>query len=155
MDLKLILVFVVAVLAGYFLFFSGRIGENYGSIQPDPAAREAFEHYRVDPDLAYYYSGSEVRPNAVIGIDRRFALDETLWEKMNPAPEPFRETIRRMQSRALELNRSLYGFAILDPRGDPLGVWYSLPGIHATVKMLDDHRISISTPPQTVWDDGP
>ncbi len=155
MDLKLILVVTVAILAGYFLFFSGRFSENYGMIKPDPAVTEAFEHYRIDPDLVYYYSGPEVRPNAVIGIDRRFVLDSTQWEKMNPAPDPFRETIRCMQSKALELNRSLYGFAILDPRGDPLGAWYSLPGIQVSVKMLDGNRVSISTPPVIVWDDGP
>ena len=155
MDLKLILVVAVAILAGYFLFFSGRFGENYGAIKPDPAVTEAFEHYQTDPDLVYYYSGSEVRPNAVIGIDRRFVLDSKLWEKMNPAPDPFRGTIGRMQSRALELNRSLYGFAILDPRGDPVGAWYSLPGIHVSVRMLDGNRVSISTPPLNVWDDGP
>ena len=72
-----------------------------------------------------------------------------------PAPDPFRGTIGRMQSRALELNRSLYGFAILDPRGDPVGAWYSLPGIHVSVRMLDGNRVSISTPPLNVWDDGP
>jgi hypothetical protein len=155
MELKFILAVAVAILIGYLLFFAGRIGEDYGTIQPDQAAKEAFEQCRVNPDLVYYFSGSEVYPNAVIGIDRRFFLDSTLWEKMNPAQDNFRETIRRMQSRALESNRSLYGFAILDPRGNHLGEWYSLPGIDVAVKMLGDDRLSISTPPLNVWGDGP
>jgi hypothetical protein len=36
-----------------------------------------------------------------------------------------------------------------------VGAWYSLPGIHVSVRMLDGNRVSISTPPLNVWDDGP
>jgi hypothetical protein len=155
MELKFILVAAAVVLVGFILFFSGRFNEDYGTIKPDQAARDTFENYQINPERVYYFSGSEVCPNAVIGVDRRFFLDSTLWEKMNPHQGNLGETIRHMQSRALESNRSLYGFVILDPRGDPLGEWYSLPGIPVVVKMLDDNRVSISTPPLTVWGDGP
>jgi hypothetical protein len=55
--------------------------KNYGSIVPDGSVMEAFDKFHVNPNYNYYYSGSEVYPSAVIGLDNAYALDSDLWKK--------------------------------------------------------------------------
>jgi len=55
--------------------------------------------------------------------------------------------IDQMQSMALRIRQSQYGFAVLDDRGRQIGVWYSIPSAMTSVKSIDDQTVLIYTPP--------
>ncbi|MBM4272128.1 MAG: hypothetical protein FJ139_08250 [Deltaproteobacteria bacterium] len=134
------LIFVV------FLGCAGKYFKNYGGIVPNQDATTAFEKYQVDPNLNYYYSGSGVYPNAVMGLNKAYTLDSDLWKKVDMTPQLFREFVTNMQTKALTLGQNQYGFAILDEKGKRIGVWYSLLLVRTVVQMKDNKTVIIHTP---------
>ena len=51
-----------------------------------------------------------------------------------------------MQSRALQRNRNLRGFDMVDQRGERIGEWYSAVGIHAVIKRTGMDSVEIFPP---------
>jgi hypothetical protein len=138
-----------------FLVFSfwGCAGflNGYGAINPDQSVTRAFEAFQPNPNYNYYYSGSDLYPNALIGLDKRYKVEPDLWKKMGPAPIDFKDMISQMQSKALSLGQFQHGFAILDDNGRPIGAWYSLLHAATTVKMKDDQTVLIYQPPLNTY----
>jgi len=66
---------------------AGMMVKNYGSFEPDRGILKAFEGYQVNPNLNYYVSGSDVHPNAIMGLNKKFTLEESLWKKVEMTPE--------------------------------------------------------------------
>jgi len=125
---------------------AGTFFKNYGGITPDADATKAFETYRIDPNYNYYTSGSFVYPNALMGLDKTYALDSDLWKKIEPTPQEFREIIQNMQKKALSLGQSQHGFAILDDNGKRIGVWYSLLSVRTVIQRKEGGKVVIHTP---------
>lgn len=134
-------------------FFWGCAGflKGYGAINPDRSVTQAFETFQINPNYNYYYSGSDVYPNALIGLDKKFKIEPDLWKKLEPAPKAFKDLITQMQSKALSLGQFQHGFAILDDNGRPIGAWYSILRAATTVKMMDDQTILIYQPPLNTY----
>jgi len=57
---------------------TGQLFRNYGRIDPNQAVTEAFERYEVNPNLRYYISGSDLFPNALMGLHREYRLESGL-----------------------------------------------------------------------------
>ena len=125
---------------------AGIFQKNYGSIKPDGDVSAAFESYKIDPQLNYYISGSEVYPNALMGLKKTYTLDSDLWKIIEPTAKEFREIIQYMQKRALEAGQHQFGFAILDDKGKQIGVWYSILSAKTFVQMKEDGKVIIITP---------
>jgi hypothetical protein len=129
--------------------------KNYGSIVPDGRVMEAFDRFQVDPNYDYFYSGSEVYPSAVIGLDKSYTLESDLWKKLDMTPVKLKEIVTNMKFKSATVNfRSpLHGFAIFDDSGKQIGVWYSI--IEATtkssVRMKDTKTVLIDTPDINTW----
>ena len=51
-----------------------------------------------------------------------------------------------MQSRALQMNRNLGGFEMVDQRGERIGDWYSVPGIQAVIKRTGIDSVEVYPP---------
>ena len=86
------------------------------------------ETYQVNPNYNYYFSGSDIRPNAIIGVDKGLTVEPALWEKVEVTPKKFRELVMGMSSGLDSmLGESFSGFALFDDKGKQIGVWYSLP----------------------------
>ncbi len=138
-----------------FLVFSfcGCVGflKGSGAINPDRSVTRAFETFQINPNYNYYYSGSDVYPNALIGLDKKYKIEPDLWKKMEPAPRDFKDMISQMQSKALSIGQFQHGFAILDDKGRPIGVWYSILRAATTVKMTDDQTVLIYQPPLNTY----
>lgn len=115
---------------------------RYGSIIPDTEVTKAFETYHPDPDLTYYISGSEVYPNAIMGLRKGYTLDSTLWKKREMTPQMLREFAMNMQRKALVI----HGFALVDDKGKRIGVWYSILSATTSLRMKNDHTVVIPTP---------
>ncbi len=76
--------------------------KNYGRINPNDEVTQAFESYQVNKDFRYYVSGSNLYPNALMGLHREFPLDpETLWKEVAMTPEKMKEIVEYMNTKAL------------------------------------------------------
>ncbi len=145
---------LISILAGIvilLLIVWSFSGERYGELRPSKEATKAFEAFRVDPGKEYYLSGSDVYPNAIIGIDKSRTLVTGLWKRKEMTAEGMQELVGNMRSRAMEHMAFLQGFDILDDRGDKIGEWFSLPGMSIVIWVKGQDRVSISTPPLDVY----
>ncbi len=129
--------------------------KNYGSILADGRVKEAFEKFQVNPSYNYFYSGSEVYPNAVMGLDKTYTLESDLWKKVDMTPAKLREIVTFMRDKAATVNlmTSLHGFVILDDKGKQIGVWYSIlkATTKSSVRMKGDKTVLIDTPDIDTW----
>jgi hypothetical protein len=127
--------------------------KNYGSIVPDGRVTDAFDKYQVNPNYNYYYSGSEVYPNAIIGLDKAYALDSDLWKKVDMTSAKLRELVTYMKDKAATVNFKVHlqGFAMFDDKGKQIGVWYSILKAKTSLKMKDNSTVIIVTPAIDTW----
>ena len=89
---------------------------------------------------------SDVYPNAVIGLNKNYILESTLWKKIEPTPADLESLVSLMQDKARVINRFQYGATIFDHQGKPIGIWYSMLEAITAVQMKDDHTVIIYTP---------
>jgi hypothetical protein len=126
---------------------TGSFFRNYGRINSSRPVTEAFERHEVNPDLRYYTSGSDLYPNALMGLRREYRLDpETLWKEVEMTPERMKEIVEHMKTAAADLMQFQYGFDIRDNGGRPIGVWYSILEVRTVVRMNEDGTVRIDTP---------
>ena len=116
--MKKAMILVIATLVSLMLSSggSGTIAQasGYGKIQPDEDVTRAFDNHRMNPDYVYYFSGSGSGPDVIIGVDKNYSLDSSLWQKITATPEALKDMISNMQSLAAELFVFLHGFTIMD-----------------------------------------
>jgi hypothetical protein len=129
--------------------------KNYGSIVAEGRVMEAFDKFQVNPNYDYFYSGSEVYPSAVMGLDKSYTLESDLWKKVDMTPAKLREIVMSMKDKAATVNftASLHGFVILDDKGKQIGVWYSIlkATTNSSVRMKDSKTVLIDTPDINTW----
>jgi hypothetical protein len=135
---------------GVILYMSGSEAlaffNDYGSISARNNVTQAFESYKPDPNLNYYICGSDLYPDALIGINKAYTLDDPLWKEVELAPKVLKNLISNMQFQATSgLPRHLMGYAILDDKGHDVGVWYSRPWVPTFVKMENEQTVHIQT----------
>ncbi|MDD5711577.1 MAG: hypothetical protein PHY31_02335 [Smithellaceae bacterium] len=131
---------------------------NYGSIIPDEAVTKSFSAFKLDAGMNYYYSGSDVYPDAIMGLNERYVLDSDLWKPIKATPiksqaDVFRDLVEGMQNRALEEKTYPHGFVIRDDKRQPIGVWYSRLEASTVVKMKSSNHVVIYTP-EFIMNDG-
>jgi hypothetical protein len=120
---------------------------NYGRIDPSGEATLAFERYSVDPTYRYYISGSDVYPNALIGLSRDYHLDpKTLWKEVEMTPKLMKELVDQMKARTSQLMQFPQGFNLVDDQGRVIGVWYSIITARTFVQMKKEGIVRIDTP---------
>jgi hypothetical protein len=121
---------------------------NYGKITPNMEVTNAFETYQINTEYNYYISGSDIYPNAIIGLDKAYTLESDLWKKVEMTPKRFRELVTDMKDKAgtVHLGMPLYGFVMLDDKGNQIGVWYSILEAKTFLRMKDNRRVIIYTP---------
>jgi len=146
MDEKTFLIVVIALFIGFIVFFVSRSGENYGMLRPSTDATENYQSYRLAADQDYWFSGPESYPVAIIGVERRFRFDTARhWVRVD-GEEAMQRLVTGMQSRALQMNRNLGGFEMVDQRGERIGDWYSVPGIQAVIKRTGIDSVEVYPP---------
>lgn len=141
--ITLCLIGLTALILALWRFSGGR----YGELRPSREVTEAYTAFRVDPDKNYYISGSDVYPNALIGIDTSWTLESDLWKKRELTEKEMKELVMNMQSGSMERMTSLHGFDIVDDKGWKIGDWYSVLGLSISVEVIGEKRVVITTPP--------
>ncbi len=139
-----------------FLSWAGCAGlsadlKQYGSFEPNREIEWAFETYQVNPNLNYYFSGSDGYPNAIMGLDKQYTLDEPLWKPVAMTPEKLRALVGGMQLKTHELNLYLRGWSMRDDKGREIGVWYSILFATTTVKVEEGNKVVVSRPDQNTY----
>jgi len=135
------------VAAALLAIIVSRVSGRYGKIRLSQDVTEAYESFRVNPDQRYYISGSDVYPNAIIGIDRAWTLESDLWKGRDLDSSGLKELVSNMRSKASESTATLNGFTICDNRGNVIGDLFCLPGLHMPVRIRGAYRVVIDTPP--------
>lgn len=137
----------------FILWGCGGLWQQYGTFRPDDKATDQFRRFQINQEYNYYVTGSYQYPGAILGLDRRYILENDLWQKLDASPVVFKEMISAMQTKASQLPRyqSVFGFAILDNAGRQLGVGYSLLSA-STVVEIKGNRAMVLTPPLDTYD---
>ncbi len=148
---KIFLSFIIILFLVFSFWGCAGFLKGYGAINPDRFVTGAFETFQINPDYNYFYSGSDVYPNALIGLDKKYKIEPDLWKKIETTSGGFKDMISQMQSKVLSIGQSLHGFAIIDDKGRPIGAWYSILSAATTVKMLDDQTVLIYQPPLNTY----
>ncbi len=134
------------------LSFAGCAGmKNYGSFEPSKKITQAFETYQINPDLNYYFSGSDVYPNAIMGLNKQYTLDESLWKPVKMTPKKLKSMVDEMKKKSDELDLYLLGWSMRDNTGKEIGVWYSVLFATTAIKMEAENKVDIFRPAQNTY----
>ncbi len=105
-------------------------------------------------DLCYYISGSDLYPNALIGLHRNYRLDrKTLWREVDMTPAKLLEIVGLMKAKALEHGQFPHGFDLLDTEGNKIGIWYSIMKARTFLRFEEDGTVMILTPKLETYDE--
>ncbi len=133
---------MIGLLAGCALNQEAR--KNFGTLKLSSEVSEIFQTYRVLPNHRYYYSGSDTKPKAIIGIDQTYSLETRLWKE---AADLNSEQLKRWVDQMLGFRPPgrTFGSAILSANGEKVGIWYS-PYVYTTVKVEADNQVMVYPP---------
>lgn len=126
---------------------SGSLFRNYGQILPGGEVTRDLENGVFHPELRYYTSGSDLYPNALIGLHRDYRLDpETLWKEVAMTSEKLRGIVGFMKTKASEFSQFPHEFELLDTGGKKIGFWYSILTARTYLRFEEDGTVMIQTP---------
>ena len=152
-SLRIVRVILVAALSLASIACAGQLFRNYGQITPDEAITKAIESYTINPDFRYYITGSDIYPNAFMGLHRDYHLDPAaLWKPVDMTPEKMKEIVQGMNTKVYSQHEAQKGFEILDNNGRPIGVWYSIMRARTFVSMKEDGTVRIDTPDLDIYE---
>ena len=124
----------------------------WGSIVTDEAVKNYFDTYQVSADLDYYISGSDVYPNAILGLNKKYILESSLWKKIELTPAALKELVTNMKAKAEDMGQNQFGFAVRDNRGEKIGLWYSILFAATSVQMKNNRKVVIYPPDSDIYE---
>jgi hypothetical protein len=150
---KILVLSVLLLLGLNVIACSGSLFRNYGRILFSEEVERDLEGNVFRPELRYYTSGSDLYPNALIGLHRDYRLDrETLWKEVAMTPEKLREINGFMKAKAYEFHQFPHGFDLIDPQGKKIGFWYSIYTARTFLRFEEDGTVMILTPELETFD---
>jgi hypothetical protein len=144
----------LSVLCMVTIAYAGPIFQDYGLITPSGEANRSFQAYQVNSEFRYYITGSEIYPNAFIGLHRDYRLDpDTTWKEVNMTSEKMKYIVEGMQSKASEYGKFPQGFDLSDDKGKVIGAWYSIPSARTFIRMQEGGSVRIDTPKLDIYEE--
>jgi hypothetical protein len=138
--------YVVMLLSILALFGCASINKGFGTFVPDLNAEKNFESFQIDPDMNYYFSGSDVYPSVIMGLKKQYILDNDLWRPIPSDTARFKELIKDMQFKSRESGQPQHGFVLKSPDGQTLGVCYCPFAVSIKLKLGEDNKVVVYTP---------
>lgn len=123
---------------------------QYGSLSLSGKTKKCFETYQIVEGCRYYTSGTENKPQGIIGIRKEYELRSSLWKEIPANGEALEKAVRGMRGSEGESQESLYGADILEPDGTLIGYWYA-DKRSTVIKMIEGKTVEIY-PPSTSSD---
>lgn len=137
---------VLLILSLGVISCSSSLFRNYGQILPAGGSADP-ENGVVNHEFRYYISGSDLYPNALIGLQRDYSLDpEALWKEVVMTPEKLRTIVGYMKSKASEYGQFQHPFELLDTKGKKIGFWYSILSARTFIRFAEDGTVTLPTP---------
>jgi hypothetical protein len=146
MDLQLLIAIGIIAVALVIIILWRTADARYGKVRPNRKVTKDYECFRVESHLAYYISGSEIYPSAIIGIDKTWNLDSDLWKPRDLCPREMRELVQNMRNKSSAENLTLLGFDIFDHHGGKIGNCFSMLDSVTTVKIIGERTVVVYTP---------
>lgn len=126
---------------------SGSLWRNYGRILPSDEAERDMDGGLFHQEYRYYTSGSDLYPNALIGLHRGYQLHrDALWKEVAMSPAKLRETVGFMKAKAAEYHQYPRGFDLIDTQGRKIGIWYAILQARTFLRFEEDGSVMIHTP---------
>ncbi len=98
---------------------------NYGKIESRTSVTNSFQSNEILPNHKYYFAGVRSQPTVIVGINQNYELMDRMWTQIDPESNDFSVIIDRVLIRQSDFRFQAWGFVILDPEGNEVGVWYS------------------------------
>jgi hypothetical protein len=105
--------------------------KKLGTIRESPEITKKYRSLTIDSDYNYFYSGTELQPNAIMGIDKTYTVQSKFWHQVELTEEQLEYWVKwgdRQSSDEGFSTRYLgryQGAYIVDPQGQVIGDWYS------------------------------
>ncbi len=128
----------------------GMQASSWGKFVPDKAVSQEIGAGKMNPAMNYYFSGPESNPLAIIGLDKKYVLDNNLWKPVASA-QMCMELVACMKTEDMKDNvRDLHGYSMYAPSGEKIGVWFSDVYAKMRVRMGSGNKVVVYTPDQEV-----
>ena len=124
---------------------SGCSTGNFGRLQSDRETTQVFETLKVLPNHKYYFRGTFSRPHVIAGIHDDFTLNSNLWVEIDTQSQDFRTLVQRVSLQGTGSTVDPWGFKILAPDGQYVGIWYSALRT-ASVQINEENEIITLAP---------
>lgn len=132
-----------AVIAMALMAAAGCTG-GFARFERDAGLTRILTEYQVLPEYRYYTVGPFNEPEAILGVQRDYELDSTLWREVSLTPSLLQRWLGNIEGRVLG-GSAYYGSYIIDSTGNRLGIWYSaVPW--TTVRPGDGNRLQVYPP---------
>lgn len=143
---KQLLLFFLLIVA---VFMGGCAGTGqYGKLVKNDTVKNSFETYQLPPGYTYYYSGPKAYPRALIGIRNEYRLESKYWIPVELDQTVLKKWLEMGGRPRPGYNLTRNGSDIIASDGQQIGIWYAVRNWKdwATVKMIDDKTVVVSTP---------
>jgi len=135
---------ILLVISGVFLFSGCAIDfSKYGEYQRRWEVTVMFEKDNLPSDYAYFYTRTSSNPEALIGIEPAYTLDNHLWTQFDPAR--LKRLMDNMWIRDGYYGSHFYGSQIVDPTGKVIGIYYSRRK-GGPIVMEPDNKVNVNLP---------
>ncbi len=146
--MRILQIFLVSILA--LLLSSCATCLDCGKLVLDHNVSQLFESLTVNPDYRYYYSGHDVEPDAIMGLDKELTLTGGYWEEVNLTEDQLKLWIQAIRSTGGMYGGGYQGHEIQAADGTVSGVYYSrLEWL--IIKYPGGNTIYVSEPEHVPW----
>lgn len=131
-----------------FLLILGFVGcsSKYAYFQRSYEITDTFENYKILSDYNYFYTGSDIKPLAIIGLNQDFTLVDGKWKPLSLTSEKLKNLIETMMFQdGSEYKINPNGAAILTSDGIKIAIWYSA-WEYSNVIMGEGNKVDIHKP---------
>jgi len=131
-----------ALILAILTLFTGCFA-NYGTYKRSGDVARMFESLQVSSEYKYYYTGSDKDPDALMGLQRNYTLNNDLWKETEMDSKQLKRWIDEFN--LVGYSNSVYGHYILGPNGKTIGIYYS-KWDGGPVKMESGNQVVIHLP---------
>ena len=122
---------ILLVLAGLLSNCTATTIQNAGTIRESGDITRKYRDLTIDPNYNYYWSGTELNPDAIMGLDKNLTVQSKFWHQIDLDKEQLEYWVTWGDRQTVDEGFSLrylgkyMGAYIVDNEGKVVGDWYS------------------------------
>lgn len=126
--------------------------QNIGSFKENPEITQGFQSHRFLPGYIYYFAGFMDKPEAIVGINRDYRIQEisswgsysTRWKELEPTTENLKKLVDGI-GKNNRRDRKPYGVVLSDPAGKQVGILYVMisRNYQPRIRVFEDNRVNV------------